>query len=80
MYKNKGENEMSFKRDREMYLSIANNPNLSLQQKTACLAQEFYQREKNFNMKEVEKLARWINKETGLDTSGEQLWAIISRL
>ena len=71
---------MSFKRDRELYLSIANNSTLTLQQKTTQLAQAFYQNEQNFNMQEVGKLARWINKETGLDTSEEQLWAIISKI
>ena len=71
---------MSFKQDRDIYLAIASNPTLSPQQKTTQLAQVFYQREQDFNMQEVGKLARWISKETGLDTSEEQLWAIISKM
>lgn len=70
---------MSFRDDKEIYLSIANDPKLTQQQKEDKIEEEFYNREQNFNMSKVEKFARWLQEETKLDFSAERLWAIANK-
>lgn len=71
---------MSFKDDRNTYLNIAKSTVLTDSEKEEEIAREFYEREKGYNMKNVSKLASWIQKETGFDMSAEKLWSIINDL